>query len=212
MTQINIGDSRVVESREVSDGVTIRRRRETPDGKRFTTYERIEKPNLAVIKKSGVRTLFDRDKLSIAIKRSVGKFFDSEVEVEEIINKIEDGLYALGENEITSKQIGDKVLDELAFRNEVAYVRFASVYQDFIYKDQTDYARQVLDYLRDFQRQTGHELEVMDPESLAGIDFCRTYDIMAMPTMIALSDDGALQNTWSGLPLPTISEVSYYVQ
>lgn len=131
MTQINIGDSRVVESREVSDGVTIRRRRETPDGKRFTTYERIEKPNLAVIKKSGVRTLFDRDKLSIAIKRSVGKFFDSEVEVEEVINKIEDCLYALGENEITSKQIGDKVLDELAFRNEVAYVRFASVYQDF---------------------------------------------------------------------------------
>ncbi|HEY8993033.1 MAG TPA: transcriptional regulator NrdR [Candidatus Microsaccharimonas sp.] len=131
MTQLNIGDSRVIESREVSDGVTIRRRRESPDGKRFTTYERIEKPNLAVIKKNGSRTLFDRDKLSIAVKRSVGKFFDSEVEVEEMIDEIEDGLYALGENEITSKQIGDKVLDELAARNEVAYVRFASVYQDF---------------------------------------------------------------------------------
>jgi len=131
MSQINIGDSRVVESREVSDGVTIRRRRETPDGKRFTTYERIEKPNLAVIKKNGVRTLFDREKLAIAIKRSVGKFFNSEVEVEEMIDDIESGLYALGENEITSKQIGDKVLDELSLRNEVAYVRFASVYQDF---------------------------------------------------------------------------------
>ncbi|MDB5180093.1 MAG: NrdR family transcriptional regulator [Candidatus Saccharibacteria bacterium] len=131
MAQLNIGDSRVIESREVSDGVTIRRRRESPDGKRFTTYERIEKPNLAVIKKNGSRTLFDRDKLSIAVKRSVGKFFDSEVEVEEMIDEIEDGLYALGENEITSKQIGDKVLDELALRNEVAYVRFASVYQDF---------------------------------------------------------------------------------
>jgi len=131
MTQLNIGDSRVVESREVSDGVTIRRRRETPDGKRFTTYERIEKPNLAVIKKNGARALFDRDKLSIAVKRSVGKFFTSEVEIEEMIDQIEDGLYALGENEITSKQIGDKVLDELALRNEVAYVRFASVYQDF---------------------------------------------------------------------------------
>ena len=131
MSQLNIGDSRVIESREVSDGVTIRRRRESPDGKRFTTYERIEKPNLAVIKKNGTRTLFDRDKLSIAVKRSVGKFFDSEVEVEEMIDEIEDGLYALGENEITSKQIGDKVLDELAIRNEVAYVRFASVYQDF---------------------------------------------------------------------------------
>jgi transcriptional repressor NrdR len=131
VTQLNIGDSRVIESREVSDGVTIRRRRESPDGKRFTTYERIEKPNLAVIKKNGARTLFDREKLSTAVKRSVGKFFDSEVQVEEMIDAIEDGLYALGENEITSKQIGDKVLDELALRNEVAYVRFASVYQDF---------------------------------------------------------------------------------
>jgi len=129
MSQLNIGDSRVVESREVSDGVTIRRRRESPDGKRFTTYERIEKPNLAVIKKNGSR--FDREKLAIAIKRSVGKFFSSEVEIEEMIDEIESGLYALGENEITSKQIGDKVLDELATRNEVAYVRFASVYQDF---------------------------------------------------------------------------------
>jgi transcriptional repressor NrdR len=131
MAQYNIGDSRVVESREVSDGVTIRRRRETPDGKRFTTYERIEKPNLAVIKKNGARELFDREKLSIAIKRSVGKFFSSEVEVEEMIDDIENALYALGENEIMSKQIGDKVLDELAARNEVAYVRFASVYQEF---------------------------------------------------------------------------------
>lgn len=131
MTQLNIGDSRVIESREVSEGVTIRRRRESPDGKRFTTYERIEKPNLAVIKKNGSRTLFDRDKLAIAVKRSVGKFFGSEVEIEEMIDEIENALYALGENEITSKQIGDKVLDELALRSEVAYVRFASVYQDF---------------------------------------------------------------------------------
>ena len=131
MTKYNIGDSRVIESREVSDGVTIRRRRESPDGKRFTTYERVEKPNLAVIKKDGVRELFDRDKLSNAIKRSVGKFFSSEVEIEEMISVIEDALYAIGENEITSKQIGDKVLDELAMRNEVAYVRFASVYHKF---------------------------------------------------------------------------------
>jgi len=131
MAKYNIGDSRVIESREVSDGVTIRRRREAPDGKRFTTYERVEKPNLAVIKKDGARELFDREKLENAIKRSVGKFFASEVEVEEMINDIEDALYAIGENEITSKQIGDKVLDKLASRNEVAYVRFASVYHEF---------------------------------------------------------------------------------
>jgi transcriptional repressor NrdR len=131
MAKYNIGDSRVIESREVSDGVTIRRRRESPDGKRFTTYERVERPNLAVIKKNGDRELFDRDKLAIAVKRSVGKFFSSEVEIEEMIDEIEDALYAIGENEITSKQIGDQVLDGLVGRNEVAYVRFASVYYKF---------------------------------------------------------------------------------
>ena len=131
MARVIIGDSRVIESREVSDGVTIRRRREAPDGTRFTTYERIEKPNLAVIKKNAARELYDREKLATAIKRSVGKFFTSEVEVEEMIDVIEDALYDLGETEITSQQIGDKVLDELAERNEVAYMRFASVYQEF---------------------------------------------------------------------------------
>lgn len=131
MASYTIGDSRVVESREVGDGVTIRRRRESPDGTRFTTYERIEKPNLAIIKKGGTRELYDRDKLANAIKRSVGKFFASEVEVEEMISDIEKALYAIGDNEITSKQVGDTVLDELARRNEVAYVRFASVYHEF---------------------------------------------------------------------------------
>lgn len=127
-----IGDSRVIESREAVDGLTIRRRRESLDGKhRFTTYERVERPNLAVIKKDGSRELFDREKLATAVKRSVGKFFTSELEVEEIINNVEDALYEMGENEVTSRQIGDLVLDELATRNEVAYVRFASVYHEF---------------------------------------------------------------------------------
>lgn len=127
-----IGDSRVIESRESADGMAIRRRRESLDGKhRFTTYERIERPSLAVIKKDGSRELFDRDKLAIAIKRSVGKFFSSEVEVEEIVNNVEEALYNIGDSEISSRQVGDMVLDELAGRNEVAYVRFASVYHEF---------------------------------------------------------------------------------
>lgn len=127
-----IGDSRVLESRESADGITIRRRRETTDGKyRFTTYERIEHPNLAVIKKDGTRELFDREKLASAIRRSVGKFFKSEVEVEEIINTVEDRLYGLGESEVLSSTIGDFVLDALAAKNEVAYVRFASVFHKF---------------------------------------------------------------------------------
>jgi transcriptional repressor NrdR len=126
-----IGDSRVIESRESTDGVTIRRRREAPDGKRFTTYERIERPNLVVIKKDGKRELFDRTKLSTSIHRSVGKFFNSEMEIEEMISSIEDAIYDLDDIEIASRQIGDLVMDHLAQRNEVAYVRFASVYQEF---------------------------------------------------------------------------------
>ena len=136
MTSVNIGDSRVVESREVSGGAAIRRRRETPDGKRFTTYERVEKPNLAVIKKTGNRELFDREKLTSAVRQSVGKFLKSDEEVEAIITAVEDALYAFGESEISSQQIGDQVLDELAERNEVAYVRFASVYYDFTTLDE----------------------------------------------------------------------------
>ena len=80
-----------------------------------------------------------------------------------------------------------------------------------IYKDESDYSREVTDYLRDFTRQTGHELETIDPDTKEGIDFCRAYDIVEYPSVVALSDDGALQNLWRGLPLPTISEVSYYV-
>jgi transcriptional repressor NrdR len=127
-----IGDSRVLESRESADGITIRRRRESIDGShRFTTYERIEHPHLAVIKKDGARELFDREKLATAIRRSVGKFFKSEVEIEDIINNVEERLYELAESEILSSQIGEFVLDELAARNEVAYVRFASVFHKF---------------------------------------------------------------------------------
>lgn len=126
-----IGDSRVIESREVSDGVTIRRRRESPDGRRFTTYERIEKPNLAIVKRDGARELYDRDKLVTAIRRSVGKFFTSEVEIAEIVDRVEGNLYSIGDSEVSSRRIGEFVLDELADRNEVAYVRFASVYREF---------------------------------------------------------------------------------
>jgi hypothetical protein len=80
-----------------------------------------------------------------------------------------------------------------------------------IYKEESDHAREVSDYLRDFLRQTGHELETLDPESAAGADFCRAYDIVEYPSIVALSDDGVLQTLWRGRPLPTISEVSYYV-
>lgn len=80
-----------------------------------------------------------------------------------------------------------------------------------VYKQATDYARQVDDYIADFKRQTGHDLETLDPESPDGVSFTQAYDILEYPTIVALSDDGQMQNMWRGLPLPTISEVSYYV-
>lgn len=126
-----IGDSKVLESRETVDGKMIRRRRETADGHRFTTYERIEMPALTVLKRSGNKEIFDRDKLLLAVKRSVGKFFKSELEIEDVINRVVDILYSCGTDAVSSRQIGEAVLDVLAEVNEVAYVRFASVFREF---------------------------------------------------------------------------------
>lgn len=79
-----------------------------------------------------------------------------------------------------------------------------------IYKTESDHARQVIDYLRDVKRQTGTDIEEINPDTRDGSGFCRTYDIVEYPTMIALDDSGVLQHIWRGTPLPTISEVSYY--
>ena len=115
--KFRIGDSKVLESRETVDGTMIRRRRESSDGHRFTTYERIEMPPLTVTKRSGNKEIYDRDKLLF--------------EVEDVVNRASDILYSYGTDEITSKQIGEAVLDVLAEVNEVAYVRFASVFREF---------------------------------------------------------------------------------
>lgn len=79
-----------------------------------------------------------------------------------------------------------------------------------VYKEQSDHARAVTDFLRDFERQTGHSLETIDPETRDGYATCASYDVVEYPTVVAVDDNGVLQNMWRGLPLPTISEVSYY--
>jgi len=141
-------DTKVIESRDT--GEAVRRRRECLDcGARWTTYERIERPNLAVIKRDKRRELFDRNKLKRAIFQSVGKFLDGEFEVEEIVSSVEDVIYNLGDSEISSNQIGDAVMTELASRNEVAYIRFASVYREF--KNADEFV-QALKELRDIEK------------------------------------------------------------
>ncbi len=128
---MRIADSKVLESRETDDGTTIRRRRLGSDGRRFTTYERIELPQIIVIKRSGNRELFDRDKLMTSVKRSVGKFMGSDLAVEEVVNDVERLLREKHDDTVTASEIGNAVLDVLAGRNDVAYVRYASVFKEF---------------------------------------------------------------------------------
>lgn len=123
---------KVIESREVNDDSAIRRRRRCLDcGFRFTTYERIEKPQLIVIKNNQTRELFDRNKLLNGLFRACEKTPVTSLELERLVNQVESRLYNLGEHEVKSSDIGEIVMSLLADLNEVAYVRFASVYRRF---------------------------------------------------------------------------------
>lgn len=88
-------------------------------------------PQLVVLKRSGNKETFDRDKLISAVRRSVGKFFDSDLEVEEVVTEACEILFAKGKDAVESREIGEAVLEVLARVNEVAYVRFASVFLEF---------------------------------------------------------------------------------
>lgn len=125
-----IGDSKVLESRETTDGTMVRRRRETLDGRyRFTTYERIEQQVIMVIKKSGRKEPFDRDKLWSAVSKSVGKIVGDRLE--EIVNRVETAVQNAETGEVSANFIGETILQVLLDVNEVAYVRFASVFYNF---------------------------------------------------------------------------------
>ena len=132
MSHLRIGESKVIESRESQDGTMIRRRRVSLDGKhRFTTYERIERPGMMVRKRSGSREAFDREKLMRAIRNSVGKYFDSDLDVQNIVDQVEELIYDYGKDEVPSSLIGETILQVLSDTNEMAYVRFASVFKEF---------------------------------------------------------------------------------
>jgi transcriptional repressor NrdR len=100
-------------------------------GHRFTTYERLERPQLIVIKNDGTRQLFNRTKLLAGLYRACEKTSVTSLELEKVVEEIEQELYACGDQEVRSTRIGELVMDQLARLNEVAYVRFASVYRRF---------------------------------------------------------------------------------
>lgn len=125
-------ESRVLDSRSSEDGTSIRRRRECNACKRrFTTYERVEERPLLVIKKSGDREQFDREKLISGITRACEKRPVSMETIEKMVLEIERELRDTFDREVNSIIIGEKVMDKLQGIDEVAYVRFASVYRQF---------------------------------------------------------------------------------
>lgn len=125
-------DSKVVESRDSDENSSIRRRRQCLDcDHRFTTYERVQVPHLQVIKKDGSSELFDRGKLLSGLNKAVQKRPISPNQLEELVDDIERTIHECGEVEVASGKIGEMVMERLVGLDEVAYVRFASVYRDF---------------------------------------------------------------------------------
>ena len=138
----NHQDDRVVDSRACREGMAIRRRRECINcSQRFTTYEYIEHTPLTVIKRDGRREPFDRSKLLDKIQLACYKTTVSAELIEEVVDLIESDLSNLAEKEVESKQIGELAMERLRRLNEVAYVRFASVYRQF--KDKSDFVREL---------------------------------------------------------------------
>jgi transcriptional repressor NrdR len=125
-------DTQVKDSRSTEDGSAIRRRRFCPQCHgRFTTFERVQLRELMVIKKTGERRPFDREKVNRAIKMAVRKRSIGNDQIDHIVAKIERKLESLGEIDIPTSMIGDLIMEALADLDQVAYVRFASVYKDF---------------------------------------------------------------------------------
>ncbi len=140
-------ETRVTNSRLFGDGDAIRRRRQCVScQRRFTTYERVEKMMLLVVKKDGRREPFDRQKIIAGILRACEKRPVSLTTIEEMVNQIEAGLLERGEQEVETQEIGEAVMRALHDVDQVAYVRFASVYREF--KDLGEFMLELKDLLK----------------------------------------------------------------
>jgi transcriptional repressor NrdR len=148
-----IDNDRVIDSRATNDGFSIRRRRECLHCKRrFSTSERVEEMNLKVVKRKGVREPFSREKVRQGIERACWKRPVSDEQIDAAVSRVETEIVADYENEITSSDLGELVMKELAKLDQVAYVRFASVYRQF--KDVQDFVQELEPILQQ-QRKKG---------------------------------------------------------
>jgi len=143
-------DDKVIDSRGSSEGNAVRRRRECAKcGRRFTTYEVVEETSLLVVKKDGRREAFDRKKIHNGVVRACEKRPVSLEKIEDLVSSIEREISRKFDREVRSAEIGELVMDRLASLDEVAYVRFASVYRQF--KD----VNQFMSELRDLLKKAG---------------------------------------------------------
>lgn len=125
-------DTQVKDSRPAEEGGAIRRRRQCPAcGARFTTFERVQLRDLVVLKKDGRRVPFDREKLARSLRIATRKRGIEEERIEQLVNGIIRRIETTGESEVPSRRIGELAMEGLAQLDQVAYVRFASVYKDF---------------------------------------------------------------------------------
>jgi transcriptional repressor NrdR len=144
-------DDRVIDSRLSKEGDMIRRRRECSHcQRRFTTYERVEETLPMVIKKDGRRETFDRGKILAGLQRACEKRPISVEVLEKLIDRIEQRLQDAGEREVHSREIGEQIMQQLQNLDEVAYVRFASVYRSF--KDVNEFMNEVKELLEKGQK------------------------------------------------------------
>lgn len=141
-------ESRVVDSRPTEDGWAIRRRRECANcNKRFTTYEKIENPMILVVKNDGERQTFDPTKIRTGLMKACEKRPVSAKVIDKIVSDVEKMVYNSLDQEITSHDIGEKVMNELKELDQVAYVRFASVYRHF--RDINEFKEELNELLSD---------------------------------------------------------------
>ena len=135
-------EDKVVDSRPSQDGHAVRRRRECLKcGQRFTTYEYVEQLTLTVIKSDGRREPFDRNKVLYGIKLACNKRPVTKKEMESIVDEVESSINARFRGEVSSQEIGELVMNKLRETDEIAYVRFASVYRKF--KDKTEFIEEM---------------------------------------------------------------------
>ena len=140
-------NGKVIDSRGSDDGFAIRRRRECLScNRRYTTYERLHEVNLKVVKKDDVRDNFDASKIRDGLQKACWKRPVAAVEIENMVSRIEQRIYSNYDMEIDSRELGDIVMNELIKVDQVAYVRFASVYREF--KDVRDFVDELEPMLR----------------------------------------------------------------